>query len=166
VNRARLAAALCALPLLAACGGPVSDAANVPLQSLSVPSTSSSSRVMENGLSVTVSPPKVFTPTDAASPRAPRAVAFDMVIDNEGTSVYRPSQLSVIATCDGVTAMQVVDSTQGYTGFVGATEEVPPGDHVSIEVAFALPVERSSFQLIVQPDALDGSRITVYQGTV
>lgn len=121
---------------------------------------------MENGLSVTVSPPKVFTPTDAASPRVPRAVAFDMVIDNEGTAIYRPSQLSVTATAAGATAVQVIDSTQGYTGFVGVDEEVAPGHQVRLAVAFAVPVEPSSFQLVVQPDALDGSRMTVFQGTV
>ncbi|HEU5471473.1 MAG TPA: hypothetical protein VFV67_12535 [Actinophytocola sp.] len=123
-------------------------------------------QVTENGLSVTVSAPKVFTPTEAASPRAPRAVAFDVVIDNERTSVYRPAQLSVTATSDGATAIQVIDSTQGYTGLVSATEEVPPGHNVRVAVAFALPAEPAAFRLIVQPDALAGSRMTVYQGTV
>ncbi|HET9138115.1 hypothetical protein [Actinophytocola sp.] len=167
MNRARLAAALGALSLLAACGaGPVSGAAEVPLQPLSQTSSNAPRLITENGLSVTVSPPKVFTPTDAASPPAARAVAFDMVIDNEGTSVFRPAQLSVTATCDGATAVQVIDSTQGYTGFVSATEEVPPGQQVRLAVAFALPTERSQFQLLVQPDALAGSQLTVFQGTV
>lgn len=174
MNRVRLAAALCALPVLAACGaGAISDATDGPLE-LSGPSTNSQPRsgaaenrqIMDNGLAVTISSPKVFTPTDAASPRAPRAVAFDMVIDNEGTTIYRPSQLSVTATCDGATAIQVIDSTQGYTGLVTATEEVPPGHNVRVAVAFALPAEPSTFQLVVQPDALAGSRLTVYEGTV
>jgi hypothetical protein len=123
-------------------------------------------RVFEHGLAITVSPPRSFTPTEAAYPRSPRAAAFDLLIDNEGAEVYQPAQLSVSATCNGATALQVIDSTQGYTGFMGATEEVPPGGHVRITVAFAVPTERAEVALLVQPDARQGSRVTLYEGGV
>jgi hypothetical protein len=121
---------------------------------------------LDNGLSVALSAPKSFTPTEAAFPRTPRAVAFDMIIENGSGTVYRPAQLSVIALVNGQSAAQVVDSTQGYTGFVGATDEVPPGQNVRVTVAFAVPVARADLRLLVQPDAVDGHRVTVFEGTV
>jgi hypothetical protein len=178
VNRVRLAAAGCALLLSAACGsGPVSDAAQRfdPLTASSArtaPRTPTpttrlpNQQLLDNGLSVALSAPKSFTPTDAASPRTPRAVAFDMIIENGSGAVYRPAQLSVIALVNGQSAAQVVDSTQGYTGFVGATDEVPPGQNVRVTVAFAVPLTRADLRLLVQPEAVDGRQITVFEGTV
>ena len=139
MNRVRLAVAGCALLLSAACTAtPVSNAAEQPDPLTARQSSSSvrppasttrpaNQRILDNGLMVTVSAPKSFTPTDAAYPHAPRAVAFDLIIENGSTTVYRPAQLSVTALVDGESAAQVVDSTQGYTGFFGATDEVPPG---------------------------------------
>jgi hypothetical protein len=174
VHRVRLVAVASALLLLTGCAGRVSDATQ-ELQPFDTRPTSATAksepnatvrRLFDHGLSVTVSPPRSFTPTEAAYPRSPRAVAFDLVLDNEGTEVYRPSQFSVSATSNGASALQVIDSTQGYTGFMGTTEEMPPGQHLRITVAFAVPAERAEFALLVQPDALQGSRITVFQGGV
>jgi hypothetical protein len=178
VNWVRPAAAGCALLLSAACSaGPVSDAAQQP-DPLTAGSTRTfprtpapttrlgNQRLLDNGLSVALSAPKSFTPTDAASPRTSRAVAFDMIIENGSGTVYRPAQLSVIALVNGESAAQVVDSTQGYTGFVGAADEVPPGQNVRVTVAFAVPVTRAELRLLLQPDAVDGRRITVFEGTV
>jgi hypothetical protein len=178
VNRARLAAAACGLLLLAACDvGPYSDAAQSP-NPVAGPSTNASTRAanasprpvnqrpLGDGLTVTISAPRSFTPTDAAIPRAPRAVAFELIIHNEGDTAYRPSNLSITATANGVVTQQVVDSTQGYTGFVGATDDVPPGESVRVIVAFAMPVERAELRLMVLPDSVDGGRVTVYEGTV
>jgi hypothetical protein len=166
------------LLLSAACGaGPVSGAAQQP-DPLTATSTRTAprspapttgmgnQRLLDNGLSVALSAPKSFTPTDAASPRTPRAVAFDMIIENGSGTVYRPAQLSVIALVNGQSAAQVVDSTQGYTGFVGGTDEVPPGQNVRVTVAFAVPPTRADLRLLVQPDASDGRQITVFEGTV
>jgi hypothetical protein len=177
VNLVRLVAVGCALPLLAACGaGPYSVAAQ-DVQPLTARSTSTTTshesragadnrRELGNGLMITVSAPKAFTPTDAAYPRSPRAVAFELIIDNEGTDGYRPAQLSVTATCNGTAAPQVIDSTQGYTGSVGTTEEVPPGQRVRLAVAFGIPREQTEVALLVQPDALDGGQIRLFEGTV
>ena len=175
----KLAAAGCALVFLAGCGAvPSSDAAPAPQPlSASASSTGSASsgepaarpsgrRTLGNGLAITVSAPKVFTPTAAAYPRTARAVAFELTIDNLGTDPYRPSQLSVTATSNGAAALQVIDSTQGYTGFLGTDDEVPPGQHIRIPVAFAVPAERAEVDLVVQANATDGGGVTVFHGTV
>src|SRR5262249_30419624 len=155
-----------------ACGaGPVSGAAQQldPLaksgsgtaQRSTAPSTrTANQRTWDNGLSVTVSAPKSFTPTDSALPRSPRAVAFDLIIKNGSATLNRPAQRSISAMVDGTAAPQIVDSTQGYTGFVGATDEVPPGQTARVTVAFALPSERAGLQLTVRPDAQAGQRVT------
>ena len=178
MNRVPGAVAACALLLVAACGaGPVSSAAQQPdplTKSVSgipprppAPSTGlANQRTWDNGLSITVSAPKAFTPTDAALPRSPRAVAFDLIIANGSTTVYRPAQLSIIAMVDGKAAPQIVDSTQGYTGFVGATDEVQPGQSARVTVAFALPEEHAGLRLTVRPDATTGQRVTVFDGSV
>jgi hypothetical protein len=176
VNRLVLAAAACALPLLAGCSGPYSDAAQ-QLEPLSVrPSTTTAGpteplarpddhRVVVDGLAITRSAPKSFTPTDSAYPRAQRAVAFELIIVNEDTDDYQPSQLSITATVRGAAAPQVVDSTQGYTGLVGA-DAVRPGQSLRIAIAFAVPTERADVRLLVAPRAMDGARVTLYTGTV
>ena len=178
MNRVRLAAAGCALLLSAACtAGPSADDAR-PIDPLTASTSRTAPRSpapttrlanqkpLDNGLTVTVSTPKSFTPTEAAYPHTPRAVAFDMIIENGSGTVYRPAQLAVSALVNGEDAAQVVDSTQGYTGFVGATDEVPPGQNVRVTVAFAVPMDRANLRLVVQPDAAEGHRFTVFEGTV
>lgn len=178
MNLLRLTGACCTLILAAACAaGPYSDAAPDP-QRLSGSQTTSSSarggetsarpggrRSLAGGLAVTMSAPKVFTPTETASPHAPRAVAFELTIDNEGSDVYLPAQLAVTATSNGVAALQVIDSTQGYTGTVGA-DALPPGEHLRVTVAFAIPKERAEVALRLQPNAEDGGGVVLFQGTV
>jgi hypothetical protein len=172
VNRAKLAAAACALLLTAACSGPYSDAAQTPLAVRSSTSSSASSaaadqkKVLEGDLTVTVSAPRTFTPTDAASPRADRAVGFELIIGNEGETAYRPSELSITVACNGANARQLVDSTQGYTGFVSSTDEIAPGKTVRVVVAFAVPREPANVRLMVRPGTTGGGRVTVYEGTV
>jgi hypothetical protein len=170
VKLVRLAAGCCGLLLMAACAGPYSDAAPdvQPLTSRSTSATTPADNnrlPLGNGLMITVSAPKTFTPTETAYPRTPRAVAFDLIIDNESTAGYRPSQLAVTATCNGAKALQVIDSTQGYPGSVAATDEVPPGQQVRLAVAFAVPSGRTGLALTVQPNQ-DGPGTTVFEGTV
>jgi hypothetical protein len=174
VNKVRLAAAACGLLLLAGCGtGSYSDA-SPELQPLSAPLSSQTTsptdppagqRIVMNGLAISISVPKSFTPTHSAYPRTPRAVAFEMRIDNEGTDPFQPSQLAVTATSNGAPTQQVIDSTQGYTGLV-ATDEVRPGQSVRLTVAFAVPQQRADLQLMVQPSGVDGGRFTLFTGTV
>jgi hypothetical protein len=171
VNRVRQAAAACALLLTTACGAvPTSNAAQGPdlLTRSTTPSQSPEvkPRKLNENLTVTVSPPTSFTPTEAAYPRAPRAVAFELIIANQGRTAYRPSRLAITALSNGQNARQVVDSTQGYTGFVAGTEDVAPGQTVRVVVAFAVPVERAVVQVMVQPDAEEGGRVMVFEGAV
>jgi hypothetical protein len=176
VNRAKLAAAACALLMVtAACGAPYSDAAQTPLAVRSSTSTSRNAepssrppnqQVLDGDLTITVATPRSFTPTAAASPHAERAVAFELVIGNEGKTAYRPAELSIMAVCDGANARQLVDSTQGYTGFVSSSDEVAPGKSVRVVVAFAVPREQAMLRLSVQQDATEGGPVTVFEGTV
>lgn len=172
----RVAAVACALALAAACGsGPYSDAA----QRIEAPTSSATStdpggsparrlnrQALGNGLVITTSPPQPFTPTDNAHPKTPRAVAFEMTIDNEGVNAYRPSQLSVTATGDGTTIQQVIDSTQGYPGLDGSTDTVPPGQSTRFSIAFAVPAQAVVIRVAVQPDASTGNTVVVYEGGV
>jgi hypothetical protein len=105
-----------------------------------------------------------FTPTDTAYPRAKRAVAIDMEIDNDGSIAFRPAQLSFMATVDGKPAEQVIDSTQGYTGVSGATEEVAPGQTLRFTVAFGVPDWDCSLVVSVRPDT--ATTVELYDGTV
>jgi hypothetical protein len=179
VNLLRLTGACCTVILAAACAaGPYSDAAPDPQRLGGSQTTTSGSarggetsarpggrRTLAGGLAVTVSAPKVFTPTETASPHAPRAVAFELTIDNEGSDVYLPAQLAVTAMSNGVAALQVIDSTQGYTGTVSA-DALPPGEHLRVAVAFAIPKERAEVALRLQPNAEDGGGVVLFQGTV
>jgi hypothetical protein len=176
VKTVMVAAVACALALVAACGsGPYSDAA----QRIDAPSESATStdtgdsparrlsrQALGNGLVITVSPPKPFTPTDNAYPKTPRAVAFEMTIDNEGVTAYRPSQLSVTATGDGAAIQQVIDSTQGYPGLDGGTDSVPPGQSTHFSIAFAVPAKQVVIRVAVQPDAANDDTVVVYEGDV
>jgi hypothetical protein len=175
VNRVKLAVAACAMlllgTLLSACavGGYAGAAQEIqPLSASSSPGPTSSSpatRMLADGLTITVSPPREFTPTSAASPQSPRAVAFDLVVRNDGTDAYHPAELAVTAIANRSAALQVIDSTQGYTGFAGATRDVAPGETIHLSVAFAVPAQRSEFRLMVQPDS-QNSVVTLFEGAV
>jgi hypothetical protein len=177
VKTVRVAAVACALALAAACGsGPYSDAAEAIEAPPSVSETSRDSdgsparrlnrQALGNGLVLTISPPMPFTPTDNAYPKTPRAVAFEMTIDNEGVTAYRPSQLSVTATGDGAAIAQVIDSTQGYPGLDGSTDTVPPGHSTRFSIAFAVPADQVVLRVAVHPDASTDDTVVVYEGGV
>ncbi|WP_018685095.1 hypothetical protein [Actinokineospora enzanensis] len=118
-----------------------------------------------NGLTLTISAPRAFAPTQPPSPETPRAVGFDMTVQNDGTTSYRPTLLSLTATADGLQIRQVIDATQGYTGAVG-TDDVPPGRSVRFSVAFAVPEERVNMLVSAQPDPSSAAVATVFDGQV
>lgn len=173
----RLAVAACVLLVATACGvGRHSDADDVSLSLRTASPTAAAERSdyrsseqagtrLGNGVTLIVSAPRSFTPTDTAYPRAARAVVFDMVIENSGNTVYRPAQLSFVATVDGVVAEQVIDSTQGYTGVVGAIDEVLPNQDLRFAVAFGVPVEPSAVRVEVRPDTVSTDAVPIYDGT-
>jgi hypothetical protein len=174
----RLAVAACVLLVLTACGaGHAADTDDSVRQSLRNPAPTVAAertdlasgglvRSLGEGVTLTVSTPTSFTPTDTAYPRAARAVAFDLVIDNGSDTVYRPAQLSFVATADGVASDQVIDSTQGYTGVVGAIDEVRPNETLRFAVAFEVPRAPSVVRVAVRPATSAASAIPIFDGTV
>lgn len=166
---------LAALALMAvtACGAPAqveggstSTGGDVPLQQ-AMPAL----RTMDfggqfrfdDGVTVSVSAPKPFKPSNSAYPRSDRAVAFEIIIRNEGDQPYRLSGLSVSATVGDVPSKQVVDSPQGYSGIVDAGKDVQPGRDVRVNLAFAAPPEPTEMRLTLRPTAASPV-VAVYYG--
>lgn len=116
-------------------------------------STFGSTRSFPDGLTVTVSRPKQFQPSDMAYPRARRAVSFEVTVDNARGASYQLSNLSITMTADGQPMKQVVDSTQGFTG-MGSAERmnIAAGRNVQLNVAFTVPTEPVELEMMVQPD--------------
>ncbi|MGB3443679.1 MAG: hypothetical protein WBA97_33505 [Actinophytocola sp.] len=175
----RLAVAACVLLVLTACGaGHAADNDSDSVrQSLRTPAPTAAAersdlasgglvRSLGEGITLAVSAPTSFTPTDTAYPRAARAVAFELVIDNRSDTVYRPAQLSFVATADGVATDQVIDSTQGYTGVVGAIDEVRPSENLRVAVAFGVPSAPCTVRVAVRPASSATSAIPIFDGKV
>jgi hypothetical protein len=170
---ARLAIAACALLALAGCGVAQSSEAKpdnghasptVAAERSTYRPAAGARTSIGKGVSLTAAAPTSFTPTDTAYPRAKRAVAIDMEIDNDGSIAFRPAQLSFVGTVDGKPAEQVIDSTQGYTGVSGATEEVAPGQTLRFTVAFGVPDWDCTLVVSVRPDP--ATTVELYDGTV
>lgn len=173
---ARLAVAACALLVLVGCGIGHTSQVVQPSQTASPTAAAERSdyqvssdgihKPIADGVVLTLAPPKSFTPTDTAYPRVGRAVAFEMTLDNGGTIAYRPASLSFTATIDGKPTEQVIDSTQGYTGPSGATDEVAPDESLRIAVAFAVTDQPCRMRVTVQPEAAGAMPVLLYDGTV
>ena len=169
----RLAVAACVLLVLTACGA--TKTTTEAHQSLPTPSAAADradlmtkgavTRTIQDGVTLVVSAPTSFTPTETAYPKAARAVAFELVIDNRSDTVYRPAQLSFVATADGLDASQIIDSTQGYNGLTGAADEVLPSQMLRFSVAFEVPSHASSVRVVLRPAAADAT-IPIFDGTV
>jgi hypothetical protein len=171
----RLAVAACVLLVLAACGT-TTHSAREARQSLAAPAPSAAAersdylakvtRTIGDDVTLSVSTPTSFTPTDEAYPKAARAVAFELVIDNRGDTVYRPAQLLFVATADGRPADQIIDSTQGYSGVTSTDDEVLPRQTLRFSVAFGVPPQQCAVRVAVRPDADAANAIPVFDGTV
>ena len=83
-----------------------------------------------DGVTVSVGAPTSFAPSAAAYPQSPRAAAFDVEIDNDGTDAYKLSGLVVSAEAAKQPVKQLVDATQGYNGIPDAGKDLPPGRSV------------------------------------
>ena len=117
-----------------------------------------------NGVTISVSTPRSFRPSETAYPRSPRAVAFEIAIKNDGPQPYRLSGLSVVATVGGTTVKQVVDSVQGFAGVVGADRDISASRNVRLTLAFAVPAETIEMQLALRPNPAN-SDIALYCGS-
>ncbi|WP_436494655.1 hypothetical protein [Actinokineospora sp. HUAS TT18] len=171
VKTVGLAAIVCALlVMLTGCGSdpaysepvtaPATSATPEPAGS---PSRAGERRPLGNGLSITVSAPKSFVPTGSGNSKTPRAVGFDVLVENSGTTAYRPSQLVLTASSDGVALRPVIDATQGYAGVVGDTDIVP-GGRARFSVAFAVRPEPTQLQVSAQPDPGTPAMVMVFDG--
>ncbi|HEY0450635.1 hypothetical protein [Actinophytocola sp.] len=173
---ARLAVAACALLVLAGCGiGHSTEAAQRATRSATPTAaaersdyraTDGTRKSIGDGVVLTVSAPKSFTPSDTAYPRVGRAVAFELAIDNGSTLAFRPAQLSFVAVVEGKQAEQVIDSTQGYPGISGTVDEVTPDDSLHFAIAFAVPERTCTLRVTVRPDTAGATAIGLYDGTV
>lgn len=117
-----------------------------------------------DGITISVSTPKSFRPSTSAYPHSDRALAFEIVIRNDGPQPYRLSGLSVTATIGGAGAKQVVDPTQGYSGIVEAGKDVPTGRDVRVTLAFAVSEQPADMRLCLRPTATS-TVIAVYSGS-
>jgi hypothetical protein len=173
----RLAVAACVLLVLAACGtGRASEEAPSSLESPSLSAAAERSeyqaargvvtRPIWDDVTLAVSAPTSFTPTDEAYPKAARAVAFELVIDNRSDTVYRPEQLSFVATADGMAVDQVIDTTQGYSGVIGTADELQPSQTARFSIAFGVPDQPCVVRVAVRPDSSSASAIPIFDGTV
>lgn len=166
----------CALASLAACGvtsaseAAQDDTSTVPPSAAAERSTLTSDdgsrRSLGDGVAITISAPSEFTPTETAYPKAERAVAFQLLVENDGSLVYRPSRLILTAVVNSAPASQVIDSTQGYPGVSGVIGDVPPGGEIRFSVAFGVPPARSAIRVEVLPDGVATEPLRVFDGTV
>lgn len=171
-----LAAAACALLALASgCGADVMNSANATEVNRVAPPAAAAAadqparfgdrRDAGDSLFVTVSAPKTFVPGDTAYPRAPRAAAFEIALDNQGSRMYRPSQLVVkVATADGKQVVPLVDTAQGYTGVIGS-EPLQPTRSTRLTLAFALPVDPVDLVVTVQSNPATLTLPAEFEGT-
>jgi hypothetical protein len=171
---ARLAVAICALLVLTGCAvgnsskaaakGPASP--TVAAERSEIKAATDVRTAIGKGLLLTATAPRSFTPTDTAYPRVHRAVAIDMTVDNSGSVGFRPSQLTFSAAVDGTAAEQVIDSTQGYNGVSGATDEVVPGQSLRFTVAFAVPDRTCAVRVTMRPDPDAATAVELYDGVI
>lgn len=166
-----VAAACASLVWLAGCGGAVSpdaaregSSATVERARAGLPAPRSGEPTpLGDGLSIAVSQPVSFVPTGNASPAAERAVGFEMTVRNEGVVAYRPTLLALIASAGDEATRQVIDSTQGYSGVVGAAE-IAPGRSMRFSVAFAVPPVKTEVRVHARPDPGRPTVVTVFDG--
>jgi hypothetical protein len=116
----------------------------------------------DNGLSLTVAPPRSFVPSQTSRPPAEHAVAFEVTIRNDSGQPYRLSQLSIAATINGAPATELKDAAHGVHRLGDATKPARSGRPVLVTVAFAATAEPHEAALTFQPDP-DGDTVT-YSG--
>jgi hypothetical protein len=128
-------------------------AAEVPAAITGRPAKFGERRPVGESLQVTVLAPRSFVPGETAYPRAERGVAFEIMIENQGSHPYRPTQLQVrVADPAGERMAPIVDKAQGYAGGLGSGNEVQPGRNTRFTLAFQAPRQQVDLHVTVQPD--------------
>ncbi|MDV6011824.1 hypothetical protein [Haloechinothrix sp. LS1_15] len=104
----------------------------------------------DNDVTVHVSTPQPFVPSDSAFPDSDAALAFEISVRNEGDTPYRLSQLAVSASADGAPLRELVDPKHGYAGIPAADRDVTAGRSARFTLAFVAPDEAGTATLSVQ----------------
>jgi hypothetical protein len=174
VRIVRLVVAGCLAALLAGCGtagGTQLSAVESSADPTLSPAGSTLSaafgdrRTWPSGLAITLSLPRSLTPSSTAYPHAARAAVFDMTIENDTPTPYKPSQLALKATIGGQPAQEVVDPASGLAGSVAAEEDLAPGKSLRLTMAFAMPAPPADLRILVQPDVADSVPAVAFAGT-
>lgn len=114
-----------------------------------------------DGLSITVSEPKSFTPTKAAYPRADRAVAFQILVHNSSNRIYRLTGMSITVAADGAPADEIVDAAMGFNGMTDT--DLHPSSGTLVSLAYAVPTDAAELTLTLHPGA-EGTASAFYAG--
>jgi len=91
----------------------------------------------ENGLTVTVSPPQPYAPSDSAAvgePAPPNSVVFDITVTNGTQTNYDPAAFMATMQSGSTEGQQVFDSANGIGGT--PTTTLLPGRESQFRVAF------------------------------
>lgn len=90
-----------------------------------------------NGVSVTITAPVLFKPSEyATSGKAPAYVAFDVTIVNGGTTNYDPTLAFFTAQSGNVEAAEVYDSAQGFQG--SPNTPLLPGRETKFKIGYGV----------------------------
>jgi len=103
------------------------------------------------GLTVKVSQPKGFIPSRTANPQVKHAVSVEITVANGTSRTYRLSSLSIVASVNGEPSRELIDSTQGYTGIVDASTDVPPSRKITVLLAFGSDAVPTTASLRIRP---------------
>lgn len=170
----RLVGAACLTALLAGCGAATGTQLSA-VQSNTNPTVNQAVRPLDasfgdrrtwpNGLAVTISQPRSIKPSATAYPQAARAAVFELTVENDTATTYKPSQLALKATIGGNPTQEVVDPAQGLGGYVAAQEDLAPGRSVQLTVAFSMPQQPADLRILVQPDVVDAVPAVAFAGT-
>lgn len=105
-----------------------------------------------SGLVVAVSKPTTFQPSDAASPAAEYAIAFEISLHNKTGHRYKLSEMAVTLTVGDTRAARLIDPTQGYTGIVAPESDgLPTDQRTQVNLAFAVTPDPVDLELTLQP---------------
>lgn len=110
--------------VLTGCGKKSDNASPSPTQSATATAAPTASGgfgsaiALDNGVSLTISAPKTFTPGTFASNYLPGQAAnsFDVTLKNGGTTPIDPTTISLAASSGANTCTDVLDGDNGVTG--------------------------------------------------
>lgn len=119
-----------------------------------------------DGLTVSVSRARPFTPSDTAYPSVDHAIRVDVVLRNDGDRAYRRTGLAITASIDGASCREIIDSTQGIYGHSSETDrDLAVGRKTRLIVAFEAAEDGRQARVDVQPRP-DDPAVATFTGPV